>query len=82
MAKAKSLSLKYIAIGPTWEVVALTNIAEINPGDHINRQYMAKFVADPDCTVDIVAPDYLSWLRNLPIPFLARAPAIGREPPQ
>jgi len=80
MGKPSSINLKFIRVGPTWEVVALTNIDSLNPGDHINEAYKNRFVADPDCTVSIVAPDYLAWLKYLPIPFLGGAPLAAKEP--
>jgi len=79
--KPSSINLKFIRLGPTWEVMTLTNIADLNPGDHINREYKDRFVADPDCTVSIIAPDYLAWLKNLPIPFLARKSKLAAKAP-
>ena len=80
MGKPSSINLKFIRVGPTWEVVTLVNVGSLNPGDHINQAYKDRFVADPDCTVSIVAPDYLAWLKNLPIPFLGRAPLAAKGP--
>jgi hypothetical protein len=61
-AKAKTVTLVWWAVPGVYEVKAVTNSIDFNPGDHIKPKQVKKLVDDPSWTVNSGSVDILKFL--------------------